>query len=300
MTASTTLWICALSVFIQSGSSESSARSLARAHGLLYVEVGLADESSVLALLDTGASASAIDPRRSSELAVLELSEVLGTTGSMPVEMVELEGARLGEQVLPKLRATRRDLSGLLSPDERPVEMILGSDAFIGRALTIDFAASTLRLAKSEEGFGEPMMLDHGIPAIEAELGGLPLWLRIDTGASLFASPDVYVNVPTKLWDALRRADATLAPTSSLQGTGADGESVDLPVVPLPDALIGPRPFERIFLIVQPEVGYFALPEAKGFVSNNYLEKLGRVTFDYGAERFRHDASPAAAEEQKR
>ena len=52
-------------------------------------------------------------------------------------------------------------------------------------------------------------------------------------------------------------------------------------------ARIGPLDLEHVFVIVQPEAGYFADPQAKGFVSNNFLEKLGRVTLDYGTERLR-------------
>ena len=46
---------------------------------------------------------------------------------------------------------------------------------------------------------------------------------------------------------------------------------------------------ESVFVIVQPELGYFADPEAKGFASNNFLEKLGRVTLDYRARRLQQE-----------
>ena len=36
---------------------------------------------------------------------------------------------------------------------------------------------------------------------------------------------------------------------------------------------------------VAPRAGYFAGAGAKGFVSNNFLEKLGRVTLDFGNRR---------------
>jgi hypothetical protein len=171
--------------------------------------------------------------------------------------------------------------------------MILGSDAFAGGVLTLDFEAGTVALGAgevtSEEAIdppeGVPMRLDQGIPAIEARIGGVGLWLRIDTGAALFDTPDVYVNVPQHVWTALRVRDPGLAPSSKLSGTGADGTTVDLPVVPVPEARIGPLELERVFLIVQPEAGYFARADAKGFVSNNYLRHLGRVTLDYRAGR---------------
>ena len=260
-------------------------------HGLVFLEVEREGDAPLLALLDTGANASAVDPARSQGLAVLETVEVVGTTGTLQAELVALAGLRLGGHALPELRATRRELGGLLAPEGARVDMILGSDAFAGLAVTIDFAAQTLGLAPSPEPApdaeerGVPMRLDQGIPAIPATLGGIETWLRLDTGASLFASPDVHVNVPPLLWDELRSRHPDLVPIRHLTGAGADGSSVQLPVVPLADAVVGPRPLARVLLVVQPAQGYFARPDAKGFVGNNFLEKLGRVTLDYGGGR---------------
>ena len=258
------------------------------AHGLVFVEVGGALGEPLLALLDTGASVSAIDPRRSSGLPALARSEVVGTTGSIEVENVALEGLTLGSFPLPKLSATRRDLAGLLSPDAREVDMILGSDAFAGLVLTIDFGASRIEVSgmpATASGVEVPMELDNGIPTIPASLSGIATTLRIDTGASLFETEDVYVNVPARIWDALRALDPELAPTKHFQGTGASGETVELPVARVEDVRIGPRTLGHAFVIVQPEAGYFADPRAKGFVGNNFLEKLGVVTLDYGRRR---------------
>jgi len=265
-----------------------------RAFGLVYVEVSSGNGPPLLSLLDTGASASAIDAARARELPSMGASEVVGTTGSIQVENVELKGLRLGSLDLPVLRATRRDLGGLLSPEGRRVEMILGSDVLAGLALTIDFRAGTIEVSRGsrEDSEGVPMVLDNGIPTIEATVGGVDLWLRIDTGASLFETKDVYLNVPARVWNAMRAWSPELEPTSQLQGTGANGEAVPLPVAKVQGARIGPIELDSVFVIVQPEVGYFADPGAKGFVGNNFLEKLGRVTLDYGAGRLR---TPKAA-----
>jgi Aspartyl protease len=274
-----------------------------RAHGLLFVEVSAESGTPMLALLDTGASASAIDPRRASDLKAVAKGDVVGTTGTVAADVVELTDLRLGALSLPSLRATRRDLSGLLSPDGRAVEMILGSDAFAGRALTIDFVERTAELGPSllsaapdEVG----LSLDQGIPAIPARLGGIATMLRIDTGASLFETQDVYVNVPARIWSALRSLDPDLAPTTHFQGTGANGETVELPVArvggstpstPSTPSTIGAQTLDAVFVIVQPEAGYFADPSAKGFVGVNFLEKLGRVTLDYGRARMSSTAT---------
>ncbi|HEX5131500.1 MAG TPA: pepsin/retropepsin-like aspartic protease family protein [Candidatus Krumholzibacteria bacterium] len=259
-------------------------------HGLIFVDVELPGRGPVLALLDTGANASAVDPRIAGDLGVVGESEVVGTTGSIRAENVRVADLRLGALRVPVLCATRRDLSGLLAPDGRRVEMILGSDAFTGTRVTIDFAAARLEIpaGPAQAGAeGVPMTLDNGIPAIEATLGGVDVWLRIDTGASLFDTPDVYVNIPVRVWEALRARHTELAPTTHFQGTGADGQTVELPVVPVPDSTIGALRLDSVFVIVQPEAGYFAGPDAKGFVSNNYLRRLGRVTLDYASGRLR-------------
>ena len=257
---------------------------LVRAHGLLFVEVSPPDGSPILALVDTGANASAIDPRRAADLKSVARSEVVGTTGSVAAEIVELEGLRLGALALPRLRAARRDLSGLLAPDGGAVEMILGSDAFLGRALAIDFDGRSIELgagASSPAAVEVAMALDQGIPAIPARLGGIATTLRIDTGASLFDTQDVYVNVPARIWSALQGLDPSLAPTTHFRGTGASGETVELHVARLGASTIGAKTFDAVFVIVQPEAGYFADASAKGFVGVNFLEKLGRVTLDY-------------------
>jgi hypothetical protein len=260
------------------------------AHGLIFLDLYMPSNQPVLALLDTGASASAIDPRCARSLPTLETSEVVGTTGTLGVQLVMIDGLRLGSRRLPPLRATRRDLDGLLAPDGRSVGMILGSDALSNLVVTLDFATSQIGVAGqpvADLPEGVPMILDNGIPAIEGNIGGIGVWLRIDTGASLFETADVYVNIPTRIWKALRSRHEALTPTTHFKGTRADGQSVDLPVAPVSEARVGPMELDHVFVIVQPETGYFADPEAKGFVSNNFLRRFGRVTLDYRAGRLR-------------
>ncbi len=258
-------------------------------YGLIFVDVLLPGQPPRLALLDTGANTSAIDPRCSAEAVALDSSEVVGTTGTVTSEIVQVDSLRLGSLLLPPLRATRRALTGL-APEGRSLDLILGSDALAHFALTIDFATHQLLFnpsATEDSSNGIAMNLDQGIPAIEASLGGLSTWLRIDTGASLFATPDVYVNIPTVVWEELCKLHPDLHPSTQFQGAGADGKPVELPVARIPRAQFGLLELDHAFVIVQPEIGYFANPKARGFVSNNFLEKLGRVTLDYPAGRLR-------------
>ena len=116
-------------------------------------------------------------------------------------------------------------------------------------------------------------------------LESLDVDLRLDTGASLFDTKDVYVNIPSRVWEDLLLADPSLTPEQHLTGTGASGESVRLPVFRLHALLAGESTIDRPFVIVQPRAGYFARPDAVGFVGNNFLEKFGTVTIDYAGRR---------------
>lgn len=274
---------------------------LARAHGLAFVELGW-NERTLLALVDTGANASAVDARVAAALPALGEGEIEGTTGTLRAASVALEGLRFGALRLPTLRATRRPLEGLLAPEGRRVELVLGSDAFLGRALRFDFARGRLALGPSAAPRGAAradaplapgearLGLDQGIPTLEAVLGGLALELRIDSGASLFASDELWINVPLRVERELRARGVELLPCPPLSGTGANGETLELAVWRLraaPPQRLGPLARDELRLIVQPEAGYFARPDAKGFVGLNLLEKLGCVTLDYGAGRLR-------------
>lgn len=259
-------------------------------HGLIFVDLDWPGRGPVLALLDTGANASAVDHRCAQDLPSSGTSTVLGTTGTLDVDMVVVEGLRLQSRRLPALRATRRDLAGMLAPEGRALDMILGSDALADLVLTIDFEAGRLELAEQTPeaiANGAPMILDDGIPAIEGHIGGIDVSLRIDTGASLFETPDVYVNIPSRTWQALRSRHRELTPSTYFKGTGADGTTVDLPVARVPDARVGPLRLDSVFVIVQPETGYFADRDALGFVGNNFLRQFERVTLDYRNGRLR-------------
>jgi hypothetical protein len=129
------------------------------------------------------------------------------------------------------------------------------------------------------------MNLDNGIPAIPAMIATVKTWLRIDSGAGLFASDDVYVNVPMPLWDRLADVIPGFRSEGELLGTGLDGGQVILPFARVGPARIASFRRDSIVVVGQPAQGYFAEPRAKGFVGNNFLEKLGRVTLDFAAGR---------------
>lgn len=256
---------------------------------LVFVEAHAGD-SPRLFLLDTGASATAIDAGSARELGLATGApvDVEGTDGVIQVSSARLPALSLGRFTVRDLAVTVQDLSGSLCPPEKRLDGILGSDFLAGFALRLDFAAARLTL---HEGPLEPrpgalpLVLENRIPRFRARLDDLEVELRIDTGASLFETRDVYVNVPERVWNELCRADPALAPERHFRGTGASGTAVELPVARLHALAAGEVTVERPFVIVQPRAGYFARPDAVGFVGNNFLEKLGTVTIDYPGRR---------------
>lgn len=257
---------------------------------VVFVRARLNDESGLLFLLDTGASASAVHAATAErqELPLGAPTRVEGSAGVIDVDTVLVGELALGEHVVRGITATVQDLGSSLAPPGERIDGILGHDFLGAFAIELDFAAKRLRL------FDEPLgdlpgalafELDNGIPCLVARLdGSVSTQLRLDTGASLFDSEDVYVNVTGRVWEELRRLDPALAPSQYFTGTGTGGE-VRLPVARIGSLSLGERTLERPWVIVQPAQGYFARPDAVGFVGNNLLEKFGRVTIDYPGRR---------------
>lgn len=275
---------------------QDGARSIAPALEFVYhqrvvfVRARVNDESGLLFLLDTGASASALHAATAErlELPMGEPTRVEGSAGVIEVDTVLVDELALGEHLVRGITATVQDLGGSLAPVGERIDGILGHDFLGAFALELDFAAKRLRLF--DDPLGElpgalPFELDNGIPRVAARLDGrVSTHLRLDTGASLFESEDVYVNVTERVWEELRRLDPALAPSQYFTGTGTGGE-VRLPVARIGSLSVGERTLARPWVIVQPAQGYFARPDAVGFVGNNFLEKFGRVTIDYPGRR---------------
>jgi hypothetical protein len=205
-----------------------------------------------------------------------------------------LRDVAIGSHRLTDLPVTIQPLDGLLRPEGERVSGILGSDVLAQFAVTIDFSAREIVFSRShlpeEAGAGAaagiPFQLDNGIPRLSAVLDdSVVLSLRLDTGASLFASEDVWVNITTPTWRRLQLLDPSLTFAGWLGATGTGGGELRLGYGRLTRLRVGEVTVPRPYVIVQPEVGYFARPDAIGFLGNNFLERFGAVTIDYPGRR---------------
>ena len=240
---------------------------------------GIADGEAMHMILDTGASRSAIDAAFARRLG-LPLRDGGNVEGSAGV--ARAKDADIDVEVPPFPRAhltcTVYDIG---SYDARCVG-ILGADFLAREPFQIFYRERIWSRGDTPRGERIPMTLDNGIPRIQARVDGLPIELRIDTGAAFPPGPDAYLNVTRAQADALH---LTGPPHAVFSATGTGGETLKLDVHALKSLEIGTKRIEHAFAIVQPRIGYFARDDAVGFLGNSVLDKLD-PGFDYEGGTF--------------
>jgi len=258
---------------------------------LLFVPVTVNGEVGIF-LLDTGANTSAIDSSLAGRLRLRRLNSatIEGSTGTADADNTVIDRLMIGTIKVENLKVTMLDLARSLAPAGEKLAGILGYDVLNRFSVTIDYRLK--RAIFSSEGMecasgptiyikeDLPFRLDNGIPRVPIVLQQNVLTeMRVDTGASLFETRDVYINVTEPDWAALQSRYPALTPTRYLSASGT-GAQVRVPVVQLETLRIGEAVIPHPFIIIQPQVGYFARSEAVGFISNNLLERFSPVVID--------------------
>lgn len=240
-------------------------------------------------LVDTGANRSALDAGVAQALGLPDEggTTVEGSGGVVEAASTTVPRFTLGP-VTTRLSPTVSDLSGLAGPEGAPVAGILGSDLFGDRVLTLDFERGRLALAPASEasataaacGRRAAMRDDNGIPRVTGELDGRSIELRYDSGASLFDDPHLWINLSQPQHEAVLGGREPGPPLQVLGGSGTGG-AVRLPVYAGERFRLGGIEWAGPRLIVQPPQGYFARPEAVGFLGNAAFRPFGLVVIDY-------------------
>ena len=257
---------------------------------LIFLKMRINERHEALFLLDTGASASAIDRKTAEKLKLLinGSDKVEGTAGVIEVGKTMVKSLSLNNAKVNALTVPTYDLSGVLAPPGMALDGILGFDFLKHFMVRIDYESETIEFLSSRRKNDEtllavPIALDNGIPKLSVVLDdSIPTDLRLDTGASLFQTPDIYLNITERVWNELTNLDSALKPEKYFTGSGVGG-TVKLPVSRIKKMAVGELVFGAPFVIVQPKAGYFARNDAVGFISNNFLEKFGAVILDYPA-----------------
>jgi hypothetical protein len=258
----------------------------------IYVRMRVNEQDDQLFLLDTGANVSALDIRAAERLkiAVTGIGKVEGTTGVLPVNQARIRRLSIAGASAADLQVTAQDLRGSLAPPGRTLDGIVGYDFLRHFAVRIDFTKRTIAFARKPGRVSAwdtktltciRFKIDNGIPRLKALLNmSVTADYRLDTGASLFDSANVYVNVTQGTWEQLQAKDPNLVPQRFFTGTGPGGE-VKLPVSRIQSLSVGTIVVTAPYVIVQPRAGYFVRKDAIGFLSNNFLEKYSPVIVDY-------------------
>lgn len=293
--------VTALGLFAAPDANCAAAFERLRGHGaapaayvdhVAFAQVDLGDGRPRWMLIDTGANRSALDRATAAELGLPlgETTRVEGTAGVITVPTTTLPRLSLGE-IETALSPTVSDLSGLAGPGGAPVAGILGSDAFGDRVLVLDFERRSLGLAAPGRGAeagacGRAVAIenDNGVPRLAGSIDGRTVELRYDSGASLFDSPHLWLNLSEPQFRQVRGEADPGPPTAILGASGAGGQ-MTLKAWTAGVFRLGGLEWREPRLIVQPSQGYFARPEAVGFIGNAAFEPFGLVVIDYSAGR---------------
>jgi hypothetical protein len=256
-------------------------------------------------ILDTGAGMSAVEEKVSAELGLPTIgrTELAGTAGVLDVPLKQLDSVAPQRRGYPVpilthhgLLATTQDLSQFRVPMPAPFEAgLLGNDYLRHFVVEVDFFPPSVQLSRPygytpagvNPGKFLPFRLDRNkIMRVDGKLDGwLEVELRVDSGAATLTSVTwPYLNITTATWKQLREKK----PSYSFHGTvGAKGMGgrVELQVAQIESLDLGPLHFDKPCVVVQPEQGIFANPNAVGFISLNLFEPGQWVTLDYPAGR---------------
>jgi len=272
--------------------SEGSVEGAYVSH-VAFAKADVGDGQGRWFLIDTGANRSALDRGVATALGLADegATTVEGTAGVVHVSSTTVPRFTLGGLSMP-LSPTVSDLSGLAGPNGEPVAGILGGDAFGRSVLTLDFERGRLAIAPASEasrtagacGRGVDVRDDNGIPRMQGEVDGRPVWLRYDSGAGLFESPHLWINLSQPQHAEILDGREAGEPIARLGGSGTGGQ-VSLPVHQGASFRLGTLEWSAPRLIVQPPQGYFAREEAVGFLGNAAFKPYGLVVIDYPGGR---------------
>jgi len=253
---------------------------------LIFLTLKVNDSDSLLFLFDTGANVSALDEQtaRQLNLFVSGNDTVEGTAGVKISQSVRIASVEIGGKKVTDLKWTVNDLSAMLTPGTRRLDGIVGMDVFKTLIVEVDFKGermTVLKEARAQGRYSIPFEWDNGIPRVRATINdSVQTFLRYDSGASLFDTEDVYINVTTPVWKQLQKIDPALKPKFALSGSGGGG-TVTLDVARVRKITLGGKEIDSPYIIVQPPVGYFARSDAVGFIGNYVLEKYGSIILDF-------------------
>jgi hypothetical protein len=268
--------------------------------GQFFLPLSLNDSGPQYFIFDTGAGVSAVDAAVADELGLVKVAhtELAGTAGILEVDQVRIgrimplcRGRGVAELSWYGLTPTKQDLSAFQVPLEGAREAgLLGNDYLQSFVVQLRFSPPLVEISRPT-GFSPagadpmryiPFFLDNAtIVSVSGVLDGwLQAPLRFDSGSATMTIDGPYVNVTASMWKALRDRHPEYEVHDVLKANAIGGE-VHLEVARISSLDVGPLHFDNPSVVIQPAVGYFARPDAVGFIALNLFEPGGWLTFDY-------------------
>jgi Aspartyl protease len=268
--------------------------------GQFFVPLALNGSAPHYFIIDSGAGVSAVDTEVAARLRlpVVAHTELAGTAGVMEVSQVRIgkisplrRGRPVDDLSWYGLTPTTQDLSAFTIPIMGAREAgLLGNDYLQSFVIQMQFDPPLLEIARPS-GFAPagvdpkryiPFILDDNtIVRLKGTLDGwMEVDLRFDTGSATMTIEGPYLNISAAMWKALRDRRPEYQVHKTLEAHGIGGK-LTLEVGTITSLEVGPMRFADVKVVIQPEVGYFANPEAVGFIALNLFSAAGWLTFDY-------------------
>jgi hypothetical protein len=278
--------------------------------GQFFLPLSIEGSAPHYFIVDTGAGISAIDIGVANELRlpIVAPAEVVTTVGTLAVNQVRiarLAPLRYGQVVddlaWNGLTPIMQDLGGFTIPIPHTREAgLLGNDYLQGFVIHLRFAPPGLEIDRPA-GYARPtgyapagvdlarsipFVLDqHQIVRVQGTLDGwMGVDLRLDTGSATMTVDGAYLNITAAMWRALCARQPAYRVHDTIEVHGIGGK-LNLDVATITSLDVGPLRFDRVNVVVQPAVGYFASPDAVGFIALNLFAPGRGLTLDYPARR---------------
>jgi len=268
--------------------------------GQFFLPLALNGNAPHLFILDTGAGVSAVDVGLAAELGLPKVAhtELAGTAGVLSVDQVRIaqlqplcRGRRVSELVWYGLTPTTQDLSAFTVPAPGAREGgLLGNDYLQSFIVAMRFSPPLMEISRptgfppagvDPERFIPFSIDDATIVRVEGTLDGwMKVPLRFDSGSATLTIDAPYLNVTPGMWEALRGRHPEYEVHDELVANAIGGQ-IKLAVARITSFDVGPLHFDAPSVVIQPSVGYFARPDAVGFIALNLFEPGGWLTFDY-------------------
>lgn len=276
-----------------------------------YVEARIGDSRPLHMVIETGAGATSLDSAAASELKLTSLGQAtaLGAGAArVPVQVAEIQGLRLGDLTIGRLRAVIQPLEAISRKAGERLDGLLGYDVLSQFVVELDYAGQRLVLhdpATFEPPAGGetlPFRLENNIihfPATIANGDAEPVSAEfvLDTGAG--GDIGVFLSAPFARQHGIpaERQPRLHTPGALGVGGGSTGDLCRLRMLRLGRVqLDGPTAY-----VSADEKGYLSQAGRAGLVGTEVLRRF-RVFIDYSRkrvtlERNQHVGDPFEAEQ---